>query len=175
MLAHPDAVVAALRAEPGMKVADFGAGQGAHLAGLSEAVGPAGRVYALDVQKPLVDRLAVEAKRRGLANVDALWADLEVPRASGLGDGALDRALVSHLLFQVDDRAAVLAEAFRALKPGGRALFVEWSPEAPAARLHGERLVSPEALAALVAAAGFAQAQPVQVGAAQHALLAAKP
>jgi ubiquinone/menaquinone biosynthesis C-methylase UbiE len=175
MLAHPDAVVAALRAEPGMKVADFGAGQGSHVAGLSEAVGPAGRVYAIDVQKALVDRLAIEAKRRGLANVDALWADLEVARSSGLADGALDRVLASHVLFQADSRAAIVAEAFRVLKPGGRALFVEWSPEAPAARLHGDRVVSPVALADLVAAAGFKDGQAVSVGAAQHALVAQKP
>lgn len=175
MLAHPDAVVAALRAEPGMKVADFGVGRGSHVAGLSEAVGPAGRVYAIDVQKALVDRLAVEARRRGLANVDALWADLEVPRASGLADGALDRVLLSHVLFQVDSKTSLLAEAFRALKPGGRVLIVEWSPEAPAARLHGERVVAPAALADLLAAAGFKDAQPVSVGTAQHALAAQKP
>lgn len=174
MLAHPDAVVTVLRPEPGMKVADFGAGQGSHMAGFSAAVGAAGRVYLLDVQKPLVDRLSQLAQRQGFSNVDPLWADLEVPGSSGLAAGGIDRVLVSHVLFQADDKAAIVGEAFRVLKPGGLALFVEWSPGSPAASAHGERLVSPEALAALVAAAGFTDASPVQVGAAQHALLAKK-
>lgn len=175
MLAHPDAVVAALRAEPGMKVADFGAGQGSHMAGFSAAVGPAGRVYLIDVQKSLIDRLALLANRQGLKNVDPLWADLEVSRSSGLGDGCIDRALVSHVLFQVDDRAAVAAEAFRVLKSGGRALFVEWSPGAPAAALHGDRLISPQALREIATAAGFKEPTPIVAGAAQHALLVEKP
>lgn len=175
MLAHPDAVTAALRVEPGMKVADFGAGQGSHMAGFSAAVGPSGRVYLIDVQKNLVDRLAALASRQGFRNVDPLWADLETPRASGLADGCLDRVLVSHVLFQVEDRAAVAAEAFRSLKSGGRALFVEWAPGAPAASLHGDRLISPPALEAILAAAGFKAPTRIVAGTAQHALLAEKP
>lgn len=174
MLAHPDAVANALRAEPGMKVADFGAGQGAHMDAFSRLVGPTGRAYLVDVQRPLVDRLATLAHRWGFTNVDPLWADLETPRATGLADASVDRVLVSHVLFQVDDRAAVLAEAARVLKPGGRVLVVEWAAGAPAAALHGDRLIEAPALAALVAAAGFTGAAPVQVGAAQHALAATK-
>lgn len=158
-----------------MKVADFGAGKGSHAAALSAAVGPSGRVYLFDVQKPLVERLVTVARAEGLVNVDALWADLEVPRATGLGDGVLDRALLSHLLFQVDDRAAVVAEAARALKPGGKILVVEWAAGSPAAALYGDRAVSPEALRALLEGAGFASVAPVAVGDAQHALAGVKP
>ncbi len=175
MLAHPDAVVAALRAEPGMKVADFGAGKGSHAASLSAAVGHAGRVYLFDVQKPLVERLVSVAKSENLSNVDALWADLEVPKATGLSEGSLDRVLISHLLFQLDDRAAAIAEAFRVLKPGGVLLAVEWGPNSPAAAVYGERAVSPEALSALVSAAGFAGLSPAPVGSGQHAIFARKP
>lgn len=157
-----------------MKVADFGAGQGSHMAALSASAGTTGRVYLLDVQKTLVDRLATLAARQGLGNVDPLWADLETPKSSGIADGALDRVLLSHVLFQVDDRAAVLAEAYRVLKPGGRALFVEWLPEAPAARLHGERVISSATLSAEVSSAGFLDATPVSVGSSQHSLTARK-
>lgn len=175
MLAHPDAIANALHPDSGMKVADFGAGQGSHMAALSAAVGPAGRVYLFDVQKPLVDRLATVAQRQGLSNVDALWADLEVARSTGLAEGSVDRVLASHVLFQADDRAAVLGEAFRILKPGGRILVVEWAPGAPAAALHRERLIEPTALAALLEAAGFTNARAASAGAAQHATFADKP
>lgn len=158
-----------------MKIADFGAGQGSHMAGFSAAVGAAGRVYLIDVQKNLVDRLAQLAQRQGFSNVDPLWADLEVPRSSGLGENALDRVLVSHVLFQADDKQVIVTEAFRVLKPGGSALFVEWSPGAPAASLHGDRVVSPDALLELATSAGFSDLKPVSVGAAQHALVAKKP
>jgi ubiquinone/menaquinone biosynthesis C-methylase UbiE len=175
MLAHPDAVANALKADHGMKVADFGAGQGAHMQALSATVGPAGRVYLFDVQKPLVDRLAVHAQRQNLSNVDPLWADLEMARSTGLADGAVDRVLLSHILFQTDSREAVVAEAFRILKPGGKALVVEWSPGAPAVALHRDRLIEPTALVALLGAAGFKNLASVPVGVAQHATVAEKP
>jgi ubiquinone/menaquinone biosynthesis C-methylase UbiE len=175
MLAHPDAVALALRPDPGMKVADFGAGQGAHMHAFSGMVGPSGRLYLFDVQKALVDRLAVHAQRQNLANVDPLWADLEVPRSTGLAEGSIDRVLLSHILFQADSREAVLAEAFRILKPGGKVLVVEWAPGAPAAALHTDRIVEPVKLAALLEGVGFGKLAPVPVGAAQHATLAEKP
>ena len=65
----PDEVVAALELEPGENVADIGAGSGYFSVRLARAVGPEGRVYAVDIQQDLMDHLAARASKEGLANL----------------------------------------------------------------------------------------------------------
>ncbi len=125
--AHPRRNVAALGVEPGMSVADFGSGSGIYVLHMAEALEHSGRVYAVDVQQDLLKRVKNEAHRRGFKNVDVIWTDLERPHSSKLADKTLDFVLVSNLLFQVENKAAVLAEAWRILKPTGRLAIIDWS------------------------------------------------
>lgn len=172
MLAHPDAVVTALAPEFGSKVADFGAGAALHLAALSAAVGPNGRVYLVDVRKDMLERARGVAAQSGVRNADFVWADLDNPRATNLADSSLSRVLCSHLLFQVDSPATVIAEAFRVLAPGGRLLVVDWAT--PPGSVGGKLLPRAEA-AALAAATGFVLPRDVALGGGQYAFLAEKP
>ncbi len=75
----PDAVARIVKAAavaPGERVLDVGAGTGAFTERLSEAVGPLGRVTAIELDRDLAARL----ERRRLANVDVVAADaLRVP------------------------------------------------------------------------------------------------
>lgn len=125
--AHPRKNVAAFRVREGQSVADLGAGSGAYTFPIAEALGPTGRIYAIDVQKDLLRRISNEATRRGLKNVEVLWADLEVPRSSKLADGSMDLVLISNLLFQVPDKLPLLREARRIVKPGGIVVIIDWS------------------------------------------------
>lgn len=124
--AHPPRNVAALGIEPGMKVADFGSGSGAYVNLIAEALLGSGTVYAIDIQKDLLRRIKNEAERKGHANVELLWGDLEERGGSKLGS-VLDLVLISNLLFQVRDKQAVVDEAVRVLKPGGRLAIIDWS------------------------------------------------
>ncbi|MBI5457374.1 methyltransferase domain-containing protein [Candidatus Kaiserbacteria bacterium] len=125
--AHPKRNVAALGVEPGMSVADFGSGSGIYVLHIAEALEHAGRVYAIDVQQDLLKRVKNEAHRRGFKNVDVIWTDLEHPGASKIADKTLDLVLISNLLFQIENKAAVLAEAWRVLKPTGKLAIIDWS------------------------------------------------
>ena len=125
--AHPKRNVAALGIEPGMSVADFGSGSGIYVLHIAEAVEHSGCVYAIDVQRDLLRRVKNEANRRGLKNVDVIWTDLERADASKLADKTLDLVLISNLLFQLENKATVLAEAWRVLKPAGRLAIIDWS------------------------------------------------
>src|SRR3989344_5280139 len=91
--AHPRRNIAALGIQSSMRVADFGAGGGAYTLAIAERLEGSGRVYAIDVQRDLLRRIANEAARRGYANVEGIWADLEVPRASKLADASIDLVL----------------------------------------------------------------------------------
>lgn len=125
--AHPVQNVVALGVQPGMQVADFGSGSGAYVLALAEALAGNGRVYALDIQKDLLRRTHNEALKRGYTNVEIVWGDLEKKGGSKMIDELLDLALISNLLFQVEDKQAVVTEAARVLRPNGRLAVIDWS------------------------------------------------
>jgi ubiquinone/menaquinone biosynthesis C-methylase UbiE len=113
--------------QSGSKVADFGAGSGFYSLLSAVAVGDKGRVYAVDVQKDILGRIKKEAEQRGLSNVEVIWGDVEKKGGSHIKDSSLDLVIMSNILFQVKDKEAVLNEAKRVLKKGGRVLVVDWS------------------------------------------------
>lgn len=125
--AHPARNVAAFGIEPGMQVADFGAGSGAYVFAVADALIGSGRVYAVDVQKDLLRRIKNEADRRKLKNVEVLWDDLETRSGSKIASGSIHLVIVSNLLFQVEMKKEVLLEVFRVLKKGGRLALIDWS------------------------------------------------
>lgn len=112
--------------EPGMKIADFGAGSGAYVNLIAEALLGSGTVYAVDIQKDLLRRIKNEATKRGHKNVEIIWGDVEEEGGSKLGS-VLDLVLISNLLFQVRDKTGVMLEAARALRSGGRIAIIDWS------------------------------------------------
>jgi ubiquinone/menaquinone biosynthesis C-methylase UbiE len=123
----PDLNLAPLNVLPGMIVADLGAGTGAYARAAAKMVGTHGKVYAIDVQKELLGRLKAEADHEGLANIEYVWGDVEVPAGTHLKEASVDRVIIANLLFQVEDKAAVMKEAARILKPGGFVLVVDWT------------------------------------------------
>jgi ubiquinone/menaquinone biosynthesis C-methylase UbiE len=125
--AHPPRNVAALGISPGMKVADFGSGSGAYVLAIAKELHGSGHVYAIDIQKDLLRRTKNEAEKQGHKNVEVLWGDLESPNGSKIADNALELVLISNLLFQIDDKRAVFAEAKRILRPSGRLAIIDWS------------------------------------------------
>jgi ubiquinone/menaquinone biosynthesis C-methylase UbiE len=100
---------------PGARVLDYGCGPGAYLGGLVERVGPAGKVYALDIHPLAVQRVEEMARRRQLANVETICSNCQ----TGLPDDSLDAVLLYDILHGLSEPDAVLAELHRVLKPGG--------------------------------------------------------
>jgi len=125
--AHPARNVASLGITPGMRVADFGSGSGAYTLAVAEALCNSGHVYAIDVQRDLLQRTKSEATKRGYKNVEVLWGDLEYSGATKIADEVLDIVLVSNLLFQINEKSAVIGEARRVLKPAGKLVIIDWS------------------------------------------------
>ncbi len=143
-----------------MSVADFGAGSGHYALLAAEALGNAGHVYAIDIQRDLLKRIHTEAHRRGLRTVKLIWADLEQPQGSKIADASVDLVIVSNLLFQVADKPAIIAEAARIVRPRGRMAVIEWSDPGTgdARRGFGPRrgeVVLPEHVQALAQESGF--------------------
>ena len=129
--AHPASNTDALGIEGGMVVADFGSGSGHYALHLAEQVGESGVVYAIDVQQALLERLKDEGVRRGFKNIEIIWGDVSRPRGSKIADRTVDLVLISNLLFQLEDPARALKEAWRVLKPAGRLAIIDWSDSPP--------------------------------------------
>ena len=127
MFSDPQKNIDQFHVDPGMKVVDLGSGAGFYSLTAARAVGEAGRVISVDVQKDLLSKLKSEAQSNNLLNLDVVWGDIDEPNGSTLADGLADRVLVTNTLFQVENRENVIKEARRILKPNGKFLVVDWS------------------------------------------------
>ena len=112
--------------EPGMLVADFGAGGGGHTLPSARAVGSRGMVYAIDIQQELLSRIKNNANKEGLSNVETVWGDVETSGGSGLQDNTVDAVIVSNVLFLVENKKGLVQEISRVLKQSGKALVIDW-------------------------------------------------
>lgn len=125
--ANPEKITTHFHLREGDVVADLGAGSGQYMKLLSDAVGESGKVYLCEIQKPLVESLGNRAQELHLSNVRTLWADLEHPGGVKVNDDALDAALLSNVLFQIEDTDAAVKEIHRILRPGGKLFVIDWT------------------------------------------------
>lgn len=127
MFSDPAANLAKLGLSEGMKVADLGAGSGFYSVAAGKMVGSSGRVYAVDVQKDLLERLRSMAGPQGVHNIEVVWGNAEKIGGTKLRESTADRVIASNILFQVEKRDDFALEIKRILKVGGKALLVDWS------------------------------------------------
>jgi len=102
---------------PGEVVLDLGSGGGIDVLLSAKRVGPTGKAYGLDMTDEML-ALAKENKRKaGVENVEFLRGEIEhIP----LPDNSVDVVISNCVINLSADKDAVLREAFRVLKPGGR-------------------------------------------------------
>jgi len=124
-----DVLLRLLDLRPGQVVADIGAGTGYLSRRMARAVAPSGRVLAVDVQPEMVALLERSARREGIANIEpSLGTETDVR----LPPGSVDLAIMVDVYHELSRPHEVLASLVRALKPGGRVVFVEYRAEDPA-------------------------------------------
>ena len=148
---RPADVVRAMAITPGMTVADVGAGTGYFEPHLARAVGPSGKVIAVDVEPDMVRWLGERAAREGLANVEAVLGAADDPK---LAPRVVDRVLVVDTWHHVEDRRAYAKKLAAALAPGGAVVIVDFTKDSPHGPPPAARL-SPEEVRADLAAAGL--------------------
>ena len=123
----PDRVVAELGIQPGNVVADLGSGTGYFTGRLAAAVGPSGRVYAVDVDDAVNRALAERMREEGHANVVVVLAEPEDPK---LPEGSVDLVFSSNTYHHLEDRAVYFRRLKRDLASGGRVAIIEYRPDA---------------------------------------------
>ena len=121
-----DLLMAELALSPGMEVADVGAGTGYYARRIALQVGAKGKVYAVEVQPAMLRVLEATAKRPGYGNiVPVLGADDDVK----LPESSIDLAVMVDVYHELAFPHEVLASIVRAVRPGGRVVFVEYRGE----------------------------------------------
>jgi ubiquinone/menaquinone biosynthesis C-methylase UbiE len=120
---RPDEVVRALPLNPGDTVADVGAGPGYFTLRIARAVGPTGRVYAVDVVPEMVAALRERLDHAGIGNVTPVLANDADP---GLPEASCDLALIVDTFHHFPDGPRYLRLLARGLKPGGRIVNVDF-------------------------------------------------
>ena len=111
-----------------MLVANLGCGVSGHFVyPVAERVGKKkGKVYAVDILRTVLERVARRAKQDNYTNIETVWSNLELFGATKIDEGSLDVALLINVLYQSHRRAEILREAIRLLKKDGRLVVVEW-------------------------------------------------
>jgi ubiquinone/menaquinone biosynthesis C-methylase UbiE len=117
--------------KPGLTVIDYACGPGRYSIPVAVAVGPAGKVYAVDIQPLAVETVRRKAARKRLNNVEGVVAD---SYHTGIPDGIADLVLMIDAIHMVTDRGRLFQEIDRVLKQEGL-LFVEVDHISPAAVL----------------------------------------
>jgi SAM-dependent methyltransferase len=133
---HTETLVEQLKARPGDVVADIGAGTGYFSRRIAKRILPKGTVLAVDIQPEMLQLLTNQMAEAGIANVKPVLGTITDPK---LPPGSVDLAFMVDVYHEFDHPFEMMQSITRALKPGGRVVFVEFrgeDPEVPIKLLH---------------------------------------
>lgn len=153
-----EAIVAAARLKPKMVVADIGAGTGLFTPYFSRAVGPKGKVLAVDIVPAFLERIRQRAAAEGLANVQTV---LCTERSVELPPNSVDLAFICDVYHHFEYPRNSMQSLHRALRPGGQVLLVEFKriPGTSSDWVLNHVRAGQEVFTAEIEAAGFQQVE----------------
>ncbi len=120
-------VIRACAVQPGMRVADIGAGTGYFAIPLARAVGREGKVYAVDLQPEMLELLRQKLRQPDAPhNIELISGDAS---ATTLPVACVNLALLANVWHEIEDHRAALQEVVRILAPGGSLAVLDWRPD----------------------------------------------
>jgi len=122
----PEEVIKALSIQPGDHVADLGSGSGYFTFRLADAVGPTGKVYAVDIDKDMNADLAQRAQDKGYQNVEVVLAQ---PTDPGLQENKVNLIFSTNTYHHLKDRTTYFANIRKYLHPQGRIAIIDFNGE----------------------------------------------
>lgn len=125
---QPALVVKALHLKPGDAVADIGAGTGYYSRRMAGEIGTNGVVYAEEIQPEMLTILTNKMAELNIHNVKPVLGTIIDPK---LASSSIDLILMVDVYHEFDHPHEMVEAMTRALKPGGRMVFVEFRGEDP--------------------------------------------
>jgi ubiquinone/menaquinone biosynthesis C-methylase UbiE len=169
---QPDRALDLIGITEGLVVADVGAGSGYITTRLARRVGPAGKVYANDLQPAMVERLRARVRRERLVNVEPVQGS---ERDAGLPDGAIDLVIMVDVYHEMWQPQLMLQSLRRSLKPNGRLVLLEYRKEDPDVPIRLEHKMSVQEARTEITAEGFTFERVIGGLPWQHILVFRKP
>jgi precorrin-6B methylase 2 len=155
-----DEVVAALKLQPGQTVADIGAGSGLLEPPLAKAVGPRGRVYAVEIDAGFFPEIRKRATAARVTNVETVLGTFTNP---ALPVKSIDVAIFHDVIHHVENRPAYIRALADYLAPSGRIAVIDYEGGKGPHREQAELEVTREQLTGWMRDAGFAQVEDVKL------------
>ncbi|MFX0141879.1 MAG: class I SAM-dependent methyltransferase [Candidatus Hodarchaeota archaeon] len=138
----PEKIVERMKLEPGMIVVEIGPGKGSYTKVVAKSLLPDGKVYAIDIQESLINRLKKKIEKENIMNI--------IPKIDDAYDlsfegESVDRVLMIACLPEIPDPVRVLKEIKRILKPDGLISLSEMLPDPDYPRRKTEKKWAEEA------------------------------
>ena len=128
----PDQVLAELNIQPGLHIADIGAGGGYFALRFAEATGPDGKVYAVDVNPDFLTFIDRAAQSRGLQNITTVRGTAD---SAALEPGSVDLVFSRNVFHHIENQTGYFKNLKPALRPNARVVLIDHTE-------HGFRFVS---------------------------------
>ena len=125
---NPDQIIKSIPLKSNMNACDLGCGSGGWVIPLARIL-KEGTVYAVDILEEALSALNSKTSSQGIINIKTIKGDVE--GNLNLKEDYFDLVLMTNLLFQVDNKLAVLELAKRLIKNDGMIMVVDWKKDAP--------------------------------------------
>ncbi|HEX5228986.1 MAG TPA: class I SAM-dependent methyltransferase [Bryobacteraceae bacterium] len=168
---NPEGALDALKIQPGMTVADVGAGTGYMSLRMAKRVGPTGKVYANDLQPEMLRRLRANAAKAGLTNIETVQGEEADPK---LPAGRMDLVLLVDVYHEFWHPREMIDKIRQSLKPDGRLVLLEYRKEDPNVPIREEHKMTVAEVKAELEPQGFVLSQVIETLPHQHILILKK-
>jgi ubiquinone/menaquinone biosynthesis C-methylase UbiE len=169
---RPAEVIRVMGLKDGSVVADLGCGTGFFARRMARAVAPSGRVYGVDIQPEMLDRMKALLVKDGITNVVPVLGKADDP---GLASASLDWILLVDVYHELQQPKPMLARMREGLKPEGRIALVEYRLEGDSAtHIRAEHRMSVEQVLGEWLPAGFRLVERHEFLPTQHLFIFAK-
>jgi ubiquinone/menaquinone biosynthesis C-methylase UbiE len=168
---RPAEVIDALQLRGGEVVADLGAGSGYFTFRIAPRVGKKGKVLAVEIQDEMIATLRRRIAAQKIANVEIVKGAESDPH---LPANSVNVVLMVDVYHELAYPFEVMTAVGKALKPGGRVVFVEYRKEDPKVQIKELHKMSVEQLEKEMQAVGFRRLQTVETLPIQHIVIFAE-
>ncbi len=168
---NPEGALDAIGIRAGMVVADVGAGTGYMSLRMARRVGPAGKVYANDLQPEMLRRLRENAAKAGFTNIETVQGEETDPK---LPLGRMDLVLLVDVYHELSRPREMIDKIREALKPDGRLVLLEYRKEDPNVPILPDHKMSVAEVRAELEPQGFVLSKVIEALPRQHILILRK-
>lgn len=156
-------VLAAVDIQEGDAVADLGCGTGLYLEPFANAVGDAGKLYAVDISPKFVYHVRERAREAGLDQVEMVLSN---ERSAELPTGSVDKLFLCDVYHHFEYHEDMLRSIRRAIRPGGQFIVIDFerTPGVTREWLLGHVRAGKDVVRGEIEAAGFELLEEVEIG-----------